>query len=520
LLLSFSVGFLSLSQEILWVRLVSFGQQARPHAFSIVLAAFLIGIALGAIAGRRLCQRSQELLWSGGLVLLVAAAADFVTLYLASTALLYSAFSPRRLLILIVLISLTAGLKGVLFPIVHHLGSFGGAERVGRSVSRIYLGNVIGSTLGPIVTGFWLLDRIDIESAFALVGTLTAALGVLACAFSKQRLRAGWFAPAALLAFGVFSVARPPGIVISIASPPDRNDRVKHVIQNKHGIIHVLAATRGQGGDVTFGGNVYDGRINVDTTVNSNGLDRAYLMAVMHPNPRRALVVGVSTGAWTRIITGMPGIQTVDVVEINPGYLDLIRLYPEVSPLLSDSRVRIHIDDGRRWLRAHPNERYDLIFQNTTWHWRAYSTLLLSTDFFREVKGHLNPGGILAVNSTHSVDVFRTAQEVFPNVVRYQNFVYMSDRPLTKRQDAERVLRECKIGDKPAFEDSLFVGDGIGALLVHDRLESAQEFISASEVPEPPQVITDMNLIPEFRHGRPPLFGWLQPLLPPTPNRN
>jgi hypothetical protein len=28
-----------------------------------------------------------------------------------------------------------------------------------------------------------------------------------------------------------------------------------------------------------------------------------------------------------------------------------------------------------------------------------------------------------------------------------------------------------------------------------------------------------MNLLPEFAHGRPPLFGWLRPLLPPTPSR-
>ena len=165
LLLSFSVGFLSLSQEIVWVRLVSFGQQGRPHAFSIVLAAFLIGIALGAIAGRRLCQKSPDLLRSAGIVLLMAAAADFAALYLGSSIVPYSA---RRLLLLVIMIALTAGLKGVLFPIVHHLGAIGGSERVGRSISRIYFGNVMGSTLGPIVTGFWLLDHVDVEGTLSL----------------------------------------------------------------------------------------------------------------------------------------------------------------------------------------------------------------------------------------------------------------------------------------------------------------------------------------------------------------
>lgn len=516
LLLSFSVGFLSLSQEILWVRLVSFAQGGRPHAFSIVLATFLIGIALGANAGRRVCERSPDLLRSAAMVLFMAAAVDLAALYLASILLVYT---PRRLLTLIVLISLTAAFKSVLFPIVHHLGSVGGSERVGRSVSRIYFGNVIGATLGPIVTGFWLLDHIDVENAFALVGTLTVALGVLTCALSKTRLTGGWIAPAALLALGVISVARPPSVVIRLAGVWDRA-AVKHVIQNSHGIVHVFAPSSGEGGDITYGGNLYDGRINVDMAINSNALDRAYLMAVMHPEPRRALVIGLSTGAWTRVITGMPGIETVDVIEINPGYLDLIGRYPEVSPILTDPRVRIHIDDGRRWIRAHSNERYDLIFQNTTWHWRAYTTPLLSMEYFGEVKRHLNPGGIFAVNTTGSLDVYRTALEVFPYAIRYQNFVYMSDRPLTRRADAERVLRESKIGDKPAFDDSLFVGDSIGARLVQVRLETAQEFLLASKAPEPPEIITDMNLIPEFRHGQSPLFGWLRPLLPPSPNRD
>jgi predicted membrane-bound spermidine synthase len=517
LLLSFSIGFLSLSQEIVWVRLVSFGQSGRPHAFSLVLAAFLVGIALGAIGGRRLCRTSPDLPRSAGMVLFVAGAVDQVALQLAPILLPYA---PIPLALLVVAIALTAGLKGVLFPVVHHLGSLGESDRVGRSVSRIYLGNVMGSSLGPIVTGFWLLDWVDVDTALALIGLLTVVLGVAASAFAARRLGAAWLAPAALLAFGAVSVARPPDLVVQIADAwgPGK-DSVRHVIQNKHGIIHVLKPPRGQGGDITFGGNVYDGRINVDMNINSNELDRTYLMAVMHPAPRRALVIGLSTGAWTRVIEGMPGIESIDVIEINPGYLELIGRYPEVAPLLTDPRVKIRIDDGRRWLRANPHETFDLVFQNTTWHWRAYATQLLSADYLRQVKAHLRPGGILTTNSTGSLDAYRTALEVFPHVVRYKGFVYMSDQPLTKRPDAEQVLRASRIGDKPAFDDSLFVGDGIGARLVHDPLQTAQDFIARSEGRESARTITDMNLLPEFAHGRPPLFGWLRPLLPPNPNR-
>lgn len=517
LLLSFSVGFLSLSQEIIWVRLVSFAQGGRPQAFSLVLAAFLAGIALGAIVGRRLCRTTPDLPRAAGMVLFVAGAVDLLMLQAAPLILPYA---PVPLILLIFAIALTAGLKGVLFPIVHHLGSPGASGLVGRSVSRIYLGNVMGSSLGPVVTGFWLLDHAGVETAMALTGLLTVALGLPALAYSRRRPGVAWLAPAALLAFGATTVARPPAVVLPLADSWGQDKaQIRHVIQNKHGIIHVLKPPHGQGGDITFGGNAYDGRINVDMGINSNELDRAYLMAVMHPAPRRALVVGLSSGAWTRVIEGLPGIEAVKVIEINPGYLELIRRYPEVAPLLSSPRISIEIDDGRRWLRAHPDERFDLVFQNTTWHWRAYTTQLLSADYLREVKAHLRPGGILASNATASLDAYRTALEVFRHVVRYKGFVYMSDSPLTRRPDAEQVLRASRIGGQPAFGDALFAGDGIAARLLHEPLQGAEDYLAGSGQQGSAAIITDMNLLPEFAHGQPPLFGGLRPLLPANPRR-
>ena len=53
----------------------------------------------------------------------------------------------------------TAAIKSVLFPIVHHLGSSSSGPRVGRSVSNIYFGNIIGATLGPVMTGFLTCHR-------------------------------------------------------------------------------------------------------------------------------------------------------------------------------------------------------------------------------------------------------------------------------------------------------------------------------------------------------------------------
>jgi spermidine synthase len=518
-ILSFSVGLLSLSQEILWVRLVAFSQQTRPHAFALVLTAFLVGIALGAVAGRRACRTSDDLLGTAVRVLAAAALVDLAVLWIAADILL---FLPPPLVVTVVAIALTAGLKGVLFPIVHHLGADLQAGRLGRSVSSVYLANVAGATIGPILTGFWLLDQVDTEQAWALVAAGTA---VLAAALSWRAGAGAHRWPERVAATGVAAgclaaVLAPPGVVAPMAVGYESSTTIRHLIQNKHGILHVIAEEAPGKGDITFGGNVYDGRVSTDLRVNSNLLERVYLMAAMHPQPRSALMVGLSTGAWASAVAGLEGIEAIDVVEINPGYLELIGRYPQVASLLSDPKVHIHIDDGRRWMRAHPEARYDLIFQNTTFHWRANATALLSREYFELVRSHLRPGGIVATNSTGSHDVVVTAQAVFRHVKVYRGFVYMSDAPLALRGDAEAMLRAARLGGAPAFQADQFEGTGLAAHILRLPLQAPQEVLAsdARHGGIAAEVIRDTNVLPEFRHGRPPLFGILEPLLPPSPH--
>lgn len=51
-LVSMMIGYISLSQEILWVRVFSFATENLPQSFSAVLTLYLLGIALGAIIGK------------------------------------------------------------------------------------------------------------------------------------------------------------------------------------------------------------------------------------------------------------------------------------------------------------------------------------------------------------------------------------------------------------------------------------------------------------------------------------
>ena len=73
-LLSFAVGFLSLSLEILWIRLVSFANHSLPQAFAFVLIFYLLGIAIGAHIGKRFCNNKHHLWKIAGIVLMISGA--------------------------------------------------------------------------------------------------------------------------------------------------------------------------------------------------------------------------------------------------------------------------------------------------------------------------------------------------------------------------------------------------------------------------------------------------------------
>jgi SAM-dependent methyltransferase len=498
-MLSMAVGFLSLSQEIVWVRIVSFALKGVGQSFALVLFFFLAGIAFGSAAGKRLCERQSDLLRSSALVLGAAALLD-ATLVLLLPVL--AAWRWAGLAVMLLLVGVTAALKSVLFPIAHHLGSQQTGARIGRSVSKVYFGNIVGSTLGPIITGYVLLNYLSAAQCMTLIGAGAAVLS-LACSLKARARTLAAAVPAALAPVAFLAWLGAPHMVPEIAlhtdgSTPGRT--VNHVIENRHGIVHTVAEPDATP-DTVFGGNVYDGRTDIDVAANYGGLDRALVLLAVHPNPERVLVVGMSTGAWARILSASPRIKRMTIVEINPAYLKLISQYPQVVGILDDPRIEIVIDDGRRWLRRNPGETFDLVVQNNTFTWRAYSTNLLSREYLQLMAAHLRPGGIAAFNTTYSGDVLRTARCVFPFVERRSNFVYASRNDFSHpAPHAEEALRELRAAGIPVFDTKTFSPGGLARAIIDTPfMPRDMQFSGLSPFP---QVITDQNLLVEYAHGK------------------
>jgi spermidine synthase len=503
--LSLTVGFLSLSEEIVWVRVLGFSYQGQASVFAFVLTCYLIGIAFGASYGKRLCRLTPDLYGAAAIILAVASLDDVLTPFVIG----HLMTQGSGLLVPAVAVILTAGIKSVLFPIVHHLGSQSRGARIGRSVSRIYFGNILGATLGPLVTGFIALDHLNVDECFAVSAGICVVASV-ACVLKStrrvlmQRVLAG---AGASVIIGLLTIRSGAGSLAQLAA--EGPDAMMYFSANRHGIVHTAKALRGE---TIFGGNVYDGLTTVDVDRNGNRLDRVYMLGLVLPSPKRVLSVGLSGGAWIRALEGFPGVESVEVVEINPAYLDLVRQRPDVAALMNDPRIHIHIDDGRRWLTRHPGERFDAIVQNTSFYWRANVGNLLSREYLSMCKDHLQPGGVMLINTTGSFDVAATAQAVFPYAYRYVNFVYASDHPLTVSLDSLwTILRP----DGQPFSADGATANGVVTRLMAARLEPVDALLARRGVGA--EIITDDNLISEYKHGL--RFGpaFLQALQPPRP---
>ncbi|MBI5272182.1 MAG: hypothetical protein HY856_21215 [Burkholderiales bacterium] len=500
--LSFGMGFLSLSEEILWIRWIGFLQHGVPHAFSAVLCLYLLGIALGASAGRRLCQGAHVSLERAAAVLLAAAAVD----WLVPTVMVHVDNHPpaAALGVSALVLTASAALKAALFPVAHHLGTRLDSDRVGRSLSRVYLMNILGSTLGPLLTGFVLLEWLSLDAGFRAIGCGSALLAAwsLAMAARPRRVVAWCVGTAAALGLATEVAApAPERMLLAHAARPDgpAPAPVNHLIANRHGVLHTVAG--GPAGDIVYGGNVYDGRTNTSLVVNSNRIDRCYLLSLVHDRPRRVLVIGMSTGAWLRVLTAMDGVEQIDVVEINPGYLRLVDGYPHLREGMRDPRVTIHIDDGRRWLKRHAQPRFDLVVMNTTFYWRAQSTSLLSHQFLGLVRSRMADGAVIAFNSTGLPDALHTAAHVFPHAYRWHNFVYASDhdfRASLGRPGAVERLAALEGRLTPASRDEQRAA--AAQRLLAQSFETLAEVAARSS--RPLELIDDDTLQPEFRLGR------------------
>ncbi len=421
LLITFAlVGATAISYEIAWSRLLVVTLSSSTYAFTLMLATFLAGIALGSLIFERWTAKAREVsVGTFGVTqtLTGLAAMLFLILFQQMPTMLWGmvnathktfgglVFAQFAICGLAMLPAATV--FGFNFPVVTMLiaKSIGGEEQSSNAVGRAYAANTVGAIVGAIAVGFWLIPRIG---SFR-VAAMTAAINLALAAYLATRrvprrglelvgtgalailiAAAGWagtFYDPAIANFGMITNR----MLYSKTLHLDEVVRMNDLLFSEDGLNTSVAVVRSD--------NALALRINGKTDASTGDQITQQMLGhlgmMLHPGPRKVLIIGFGSGMTASAVAQYPEVRQIDCVEIEPA---VIRAASYLEPLnhgvLRDPRLHIIEDDARSFLFTTPNQ-YDLIISEPSNPWIAGVATLFTDEFYGQARAHLAPKGML-----------------------------------------------------------------------------------------------------------------------------
>ena len=167
-------GFIALSYEIVWYRVIAYESWGLPGAFGLLLAAYLLGLALGSRIAGAFCKDDAQ---SGDKGQLRALAVFALVANVAAWAVVpffgITAKTGGDWPAALVLVVIAAGLLGAILPLVAHFG-IPADDQAGQRLSYVYLANIVGSAIGSLLTGFVFFDAWPLQT----IGVVIALVGL------------------------------------------------------------------------------------------------------------------------------------------------------------------------------------------------------------------------------------------------------------------------------------------------------------------------------------------------------
>jgi spermidine synthase len=487
-------GFIALSLEIVWMRLLGVVMKSTAFTFGTLLAVYLAAMGAGALGGSRLarnarrpglaffaCQASGGLLAALLLGAFVSVAGEIGALrdYFAGYEPLdvrqsIQAFRegavPANFLRLyvavpVVLIVPPMLLLGCSFAFLQRVVQTD-LERVGRRVGVLLLSNIAGSIMGAIVTGRVALTLLGTAGTLKVLAAASGLFMLPALALSGSASRGAAGRGRAAMAAGAIAV------VMLVTAMPDAS-RLWGVLHGSP-VAPIILAEDDSGLSVIKTEPPGSGARHI---VFVNGMGQSVspyggihtvlgaLPALVHPNPSTAAVVGLGSGDTCYAVAGRPEIERIACIEIvRPQVATLRRLtardsYGALGALLEDSRIEHLVGDGRAFLMR-TRRTFDIIEADALRPTSAYAGNLYSEEYFRLVRERLSANG-LAATWVPSARVHATFTRVFPYVLGVPGILLGSSQPIV----FDRAVLAARMADARVREYFGRAGIDIAALM-------------------------------------------------------
>lgn len=432
---AFVTGLVVLAVEIIGTRIVAPYYGTTIYVWASQIGVALLSLSVGYFIGGTISEKKPDVRVLGG-IMAVAGVLLFVTPNVSAMILkATNPLGPRfgALAASFLLFSVPLGIMGMISPFAIRLSA--ASNTIGVTAGKVYAVSTVGSFVGAILAGFFLLPVMSLTEIFYACGFLMLISGLVALLKGKVRIAA----TAAVLVF-VFAWEFLP--LPSSAMVKSRNNVLMYEKQTHYGRLRVFDHK------ARYRYMMMDGAVQMFSDLRTGIYATEYIYYFMDsvklvPEAKTALVVGLGGGAADFLLRR----QGIDVFNVD--------IDPYIAKAAADFfgfNGKYAVGDGRNFIK-NTKDKYDIIFLDT---FNGYSVYpyLLSKESFTETAERINDNGVLVVNIVGRifsgadgaksydklvVSVAKTISSVFPYVAvrapdaELTNFlIFASKSPLKK----------------------------------------------------------------------------------------
>lgn len=414
-------GLAAMIYELVWIRIFAVTLGSSTYSFTLMLAAFITGIALGSLVVGLAPGIRRHALSSLAMAEIAIGAAVVVSLpvyerlpyifwrwssLLSHTPDSYGLFNFMKFSLCFVVMVVPTFFSGMALPLAIKLVARKD-ERIGEDAGFVYGANTIGTLVGALITGLVLLPFIGMRHSLdlALVINVFAGAAILLVSGNQRATTcAGVACVAVILAVVIMPQWNRSSFIVgtfrqSVSAPRTWQEyqsvfypkAVYYYSEDSDGTVAV-GHTRGHSDRSLF--------INGKADASSYGdlctqVLLGQLPMFFNAGARDALVIGLGSGASANSILTHPGTK-VDCVEISPSVVRALPYFDKTNNRVRvNKRFNLIVEDARTYVAA-TRKQYDVVASEPTNPWIAGVGNLFSADYYHFVGHILKPGGIMA----------------------------------------------------------------------------------------------------------------------------
>jgi len=416
---AFITGLASFVYEIVWIRMLSLVLGSSFQAFELMLSAFITGLALGGLWIRHRIDRIADPVRFAGLVQVMMGLAALATVFvyhwtfdwmawglevLQHNDSAYPMFNAYSHALAFAVMLPATFLAGMTLPLFTHALLRGG--RGERAIGQVYAWNTLGAIAGVLAAMHLLMPGVGLKLALVLGAVADMLLGAWLLRYSQagsRRVHA--FAALILCMLAATATAR-----AAILEPERLSSGVFRYGKVASEFAKVLFYRDGKTASVAVRGGPdavsivtngkSDAAIRLDLNQPPTGDEYTMtllgaLPLLMKPDAKAFANIGWGSGLTAEVVLSHSGPQLIDTVEIEPAmFAGAHSFFPRVDRAFRDPRSHVYFEDAKSYFARH-GKKYDVIISEPSNPWVNGVAGLFTTEFYRDTKRYLAPGGLL-----------------------------------------------------------------------------------------------------------------------------